>query len=102
MKAVLPCHDVSIALSPNVGGVAEPDRLAAAASGPGHGRHSARMLVRALVGDLHAVLAPESLARDRELATRLTKPAEGDAAAADLVEEPIRLWRVCWSRRWQS
>jgi len=39
-----------------------------------------------LVADLRTVLAPEYVARAREVATRMTKPAEGVATAADLVE----------------
>src|SRR5271163_2435542 len=40
-----------------------------------------------LVADLRRILAPECVARARELATRMTKTAESVAAAADLVED---------------
>jgi UDP:flavonoid glycosyltransferase YjiC (YdhE family) len=39
-----------------------------------------------LVADLRTILAPQYVARAREIATRMTKPAESVAAAADLVE----------------
>jgi UDP:flavonoid glycosyltransferase YjiC (YdhE family) len=39
-----------------------------------------------LVGDLRTILTPPYVARARELATRMTKPAESVATAADLVE----------------
>jgi UDP:flavonoid glycosyltransferase YjiC (YdhE family) len=47
-----------------------------------------------LVADLRIVLAPQCVARARELATRMTKSTESVAAAADLVENFARLWRV--------
>jgi UDP:flavonoid glycosyltransferase YjiC (YdhE family) len=47
-----------------------------------------------LVADLGTILAPQYLARAREIATRMTKPAEGVTTAADLVEEFARLRRV--------
>jgi UDP:flavonoid glycosyltransferase YjiC (YdhE family) len=47
-----------------------------------------------LVADLRTVLAPPYVARARELATRMTKPAESVAAAADLLENFARLRRV--------
>ena len=43
-----------------------------------------------LVADLRRILAPEYVARARELATRMTKPAESVANAADLVEKFAR------------
>jgi UDP:flavonoid glycosyltransferase YjiC (YdhE family) len=46
-----------------------------------------------LVADLRTILAPQYLTRARELATRMTKPAESVAAAADLVENFARLRR---------
>ena len=42
---------------------------------------------KSLVADLRTILAPEYLTRAREVATRMTKPAESAVAAADLVEE---------------
>jgi UDP:flavonoid glycosyltransferase YjiC (YdhE family) len=47
-----------------------------------------------LVADLRAILAPQCVARTREIATRMTKPAESVAAAADLVEDFARHRRV--------
>jgi len=47
-----------------------------------------------LVADLRTILAPQYVTRAREVATRMTKPAENVAAAADLVENFARLRRV--------
>ena len=47
-----------------------------------------------LVADLRTILAPEYVARARELATRITEPAKSAAAAADLLENFARLKRV--------
>ena len=47
-----------------------------------------------LVADLRTVLAPQYVTRAREIATRMTKPAEAVVAAADLVENFARLRRV--------
>jgi UDP:flavonoid glycosyltransferase YjiC (YdhE family) len=49
---------------------------------------------KSLVRDLRTILAPQYATRARELATRMTKPAESVAAAADLVENFARLRRV--------
>jgi UDP:flavonoid glycosyltransferase YjiC (YdhE family) len=49
---------------------------------------------KSLVADLRRILAPQYLSRARELATRMTKPAESVAAAADLVENFARLQRA--------
>jgi UDP:flavonoid glycosyltransferase YjiC (YdhE family) len=49
---------------------------------------------KSLVADLRTILAPEYLTRAREIATRMTRPAESVAAAADLVENFARLKRV--------
>jgi UDP:flavonoid glycosyltransferase YjiC (YdhE family) len=49
---------------------------------------------QSLVEDLRTILAPDYVARARDLATRMTKPAESVAAAADLREEKARLKRV--------
>ncbi len=43
-----------------------------------------------LVADLRTILAPPYVARAREIATRMTKPADSVAAAADLVEDFAR------------
>ena len=44
-----------------------------------------------LVADLRRILARQYVARAREIATRMTKPAESVAATADLVEDFARL-----------
>jgi UDP:flavonoid glycosyltransferase YjiC (YdhE family) len=49
---------------------------------------------KSLVADLRTILAPEYLARARELATQITEPAKSAAAAADLLEDFARLKRV--------
>jgi UDP:flavonoid glycosyltransferase YjiC (YdhE family) len=43
---------------------------------------------------LRTILAPEYVARAREIATRITEPAKSAAAAADLLENFARLKRV--------
>ncbi len=47
-----------------------------------------------LVADLRQILAPQYVARAREVATRMTTPTESVAATADLVESHARLRRV--------
>ena len=47
-----------------------------------------------LVADLRTILAPQYVARAREIATRMSKPVESVVAAADLVENFARLRRV--------
>jgi UDP:flavonoid glycosyltransferase YjiC (YdhE family) len=49
---------------------------------------------KSLVADLRRILAPQYAARAREIATRMTRPADSVAAAADLVEDFARLERV--------
>jgi UDP:flavonoid glycosyltransferase YjiC (YdhE family) len=46
-----------------------------------------------LVADLRRILAPKYVTRAREIATRMTKPAESVANAADLLENFARLRR---------
>jgi UDP:flavonoid glycosyltransferase YjiC (YdhE family) len=46
-----------------------------------------------LVTELLSILAPQCIARAREIATRMTKPAASVAGAADLVEKTARLRR---------
>ena len=48
----------------------------------------------ALVADLRTILAPQYVARAREIATRMTKPATGVTNAADLLEDFARQRRV--------
>ena len=57
----------------------------------GHGRRFSTTTEKSLVADLRRILAPQYLTRARELAPRITKPAESAAAAADLVENFARL-----------
>ena len=45
---------------------------------------------KSLVADLREILAPGYTTRARELATRMTKPAESVANAADLLEDAVR------------
>jgi UDP:flavonoid glycosyltransferase YjiC (YdhE family) len=47
-----------------------------------------------LVADLRRILAPQYVTRAREIAARMTKSADSVAAAADLVENFVRLRRV--------
>jgi UDP:flavonoid glycosyltransferase YjiC (YdhE family) len=49
---------------------------------------------RSLVADLRTILAPQYVARAREVAAGMAKPAESVANAADLVEDFARLQRV--------
>jgi len=49
---------------------------------------------KSLVADLRRILAPQYLNRARELATRMTQPAESVTAAADLVENFARSSRA--------
>jgi UDP:flavonoid glycosyltransferase YjiC (YdhE family) len=53
----------------------------------GSGRRFSTTTQKSLVADLRTILAPQYAARARELATRMTKPAESVAAAADLMED---------------
>ncbi|OMC12882.1 glycosyltransferase [Mycobacterium sp. SP-6446] len=47
-----------------------------------------------LVADLRTILAPQYVTRAREFASRMSKPAESVAAAADLMEKFARLRRA--------
>jgi UDP:flavonoid glycosyltransferase YjiC (YdhE family) len=49
---------------------------------------------KSLVADLRRILAPQYVARAREIAARMSKPATSIAAAADLVENFARLKRI--------
>ncbi|MEB4212028.1 glycosyltransferase [Mycobacterium sp. 94-17] len=60
----------------------------------GSARHFSSMTQESLVADLRTILAPEFAERARELATRMTKPAESVACAADHVENFARVGRV--------
>jgi UDP:flavonoid glycosyltransferase YjiC (YdhE family) len=47
-----------------------------------------------LVADLREILTPHCAARAREVATRMSKPTESVARAADLLEEAARTARA--------
>ena len=60
----------------------------------GTGRRFSTTTEKTLVADLRTILAPQYVARARELAGQMTKSAESVTAAADLVENFARLKRV--------
>ncbi|BBY06239.1 glycosyltransferase [Mycobacterium noviomagense] len=60
----------------------------------GTARRFSTTTLQSLVADLRTILAPDYVARAREIATRMSKPAESTAAAADLVEDFARSRRV--------
>ena len=60
----------------------------------GTARRLSNTTLESLVADLRTILAPQYVARAREIATQMTKPAESIAAAADLVEDFARARRV--------
>jgi UDP:flavonoid glycosyltransferase YjiC (YdhE family) len=57
----------------------------------GTGRRFSATTEKTLVTDLRTIVAPQYLARAREIATQMTKPAESAAAAADSLENFARL-----------
>jgi UDP:flavonoid glycosyltransferase YjiC (YdhE family) len=56
----------------------------------GSARRASTATQESLVEDLRTILAPEYVARARELATRITEPGKSAAAAADLLENFAR------------
>jgi UDP:flavonoid glycosyltransferase YjiC (YdhE family) len=60
----------------------------------GSGHHFSATTEKSLVADLRQILAPHYAARAREIATRMTKPAESVTVTADLVEQLARSRRV--------
>ncbi|MCV7008528.1 glycosyltransferase [Mycobacterium gordonae] len=56
----------------------------------GRGRRFSSATTESLVTDLRAILAPECIARARELGSRMTKPADSITATADLLESAVR------------
>jgi UDP:flavonoid glycosyltransferase YjiC (YdhE family) len=60
----------------------------------GTARRFSTVSEESLVSGLRAILAPEYVARARELATRITAPATSAAAAADRLEDFARRKRV--------
>ena len=65
----------------------------------GSGRRFSNTTTESLVADLRTILAPQCVARAREIATQMSKPAESVAAAADLMENFARSRRVGCSAR---
>jgi UDP:flavonoid glycosyltransferase YjiC (YdhE family) len=59
----------------------------------GSGRQFSETTQEALVADLRSILTPQCVTRAREVATRMTKPAESVASAADLLEDAARRGR---------
>ena len=53
----------------------------------GAARRFSSITRESLVADLRTILSPQYVARAREIAARMTKPAESVAAAADLLED---------------
>jgi UDP:flavonoid glycosyltransferase YjiC (YdhE family) len=53
----------------------------------GTARHFSNATEKSLIPHLRRILAPEYLTRAREVATRMTKPADSVAAAADLLDD---------------
>jgi UDP:flavonoid glycosyltransferase YjiC (YdhE family) len=60
----------------------------------GTSRRFSSLTRESLVADLRTILTPKYVARTREIASQMTKPAESVAAAADLLEDFARLRRV--------
>ena len=60
----------------------------------GTARRFSSVTRESLVADLRTILTPEYVARARELATHMTKPAESVETAADLLQDFARLRRV--------
>ena len=57
----------------------------------GTARRLSSTTAESLVADLRTVLAPQCVARAREIGAQMTKPAESVASAADLVEDFARV-----------
>jgi UDP:flavonoid glycosyltransferase YjiC (YdhE family) len=60
----------------------------------GFGRRISAATEKSLVADLRRILEPQYVDRAREVATRMTKPAESVANTADLLENFARSSRV--------
>ena len=61
--------------------------------GVGTGREFLATTQETLVADLRSVLTPQCATRAREVAARMTKPAQSVARAADLLEDAVRRGR---------
>jgi UDP:flavonoid glycosyltransferase YjiC (YdhE family) len=57
----------------------------------GSARRLTRITRKSLVKELRAILAPECVARAREIAPKMSKPAVSVATAADLLEQTVRV-----------
>ena len=57
----------------------------------GSARRLSKIDRKSLVAKLRQILTPECVARAREIAPRMTKPAVGVAKAADLLEQTVRV-----------
>ncbi|ORW00039.1 glycosyltransferase [Mycobacterium kyorinense] len=60
----------------------------------GSGHQFSDTTLESLVADMESLLTPQCLARAREVAAQLTKPAESAALAADLLEDTARRGRM--------
>jgi UDP:flavonoid glycosyltransferase YjiC (YdhE family) len=60
----------------------------------GSARRLSNMTEESLVADLRTILAPQYVARAREIATRMTRPADSAVVAADHVQDLARLGLV--------
>jgi vancomycin aglycone glucosyltransferase len=65
----------------------------------GFGRRFSETTVETLVADLRSILTPRYVARAREVAAQMTKPAESIANAGNLLEDTARRGRVVAFRR---
>ncbi len=61
----------------------------------GSGRKFSATTQDSLVADLGAILTPAHVTRAREIATRMSKPADSVAATADILENTVRQRRSC-------
>jgi UDP:flavonoid glycosyltransferase YjiC (YdhE family) len=59
--------------------------------GVGSAKRLSNISRKSLVRQLRKILAPDYVARAREIAPKLTKPSVGVAAAADLLEQTVRV-----------
>jgi vancomycin aglycone glucosyltransferase len=59
----------------------------------GSARQFSASTLDSLVADLRSIVTPQCVARAREVAAQMTKPAESLAGAADLLEETARVGR---------
>jgi len=57
----------------------------------GSARRLTRVTRKSLVRDLRSILSEECTARARDIAPRMTKPADAAASAADLLEQTVRV-----------